>query len=161
MPLPRAVRNEHHEQCLQVYELAALRPELSQKKLGRKLGLNPASVSYWLRHERFSPYIDEIALERALEGNRSAYDGLTLWERDLFWDRLQAQRMSMGHKAWMDWVHVFAGRLGMEGGDIGDRLYKRYGAGFKGRPAKLHTIKPPQGQVLIRRRDRFGRRRFI
>lgn len=104
------------------------RPELSHKKIAEKLDVNDKTVSYWLRNpRRFYPYIDETALQRALEGNKKCFDALTIWERDLFWDGLQKKRMSMGRKAWMEWVQNFAGLLGFkEGGQIGDALHKRY-----------------------------------
>lgn len=161
MPYPRAVRDDHRELCEQVYELREL--GLGCVRISRKVeGISLATISRWLGYpERFFPWIDEICIERALEGDRGAFDALTIWERDLFWDRLQAKRMSMKARAWEEWVHIYAGRLGMKGGDIGDRLHKRYGAGFKYRPPELRLVPPQRGKVLIRRKDRFGRRRFI
>lgn len=162
MPHPRATRDEHHEQCLQVYELKCEQPELSCVKIAEKLDLNKATVSYWLRYDRFVPYIDEIALERALEGDRACFEGLTLWERDLFYDALQRRRLSMRRKAWEEWVRNFAQCIGLnDGGQIGDSLYKRYGAGFKHRPLQLRVVRPQRGTVLVRRKDRYGRRNFI
>lgn len=162
MPHPRAVRDEHHEQCIQVYDLKLDNPELSCVKIAEKLGLNKATVSYWLRFDRFIPYIDEVALERALEGDRGCFLALTIWERDLFWDGLQKRRMAMRRKAWQEWVRNFAQCLGLDdGGQIGDALYKRYGAGFRYRPVQLRLARAARGQVLVRRRDRYGRKNFI
>jgi hypothetical protein len=42
----------------------------------------------WLRYpERFSPFLDEIALERALHGEREVYANLSSYERQVFWER--------------------------------------------------------------------------
>jgi predicted transcriptional regulator len=64
-----------------------LRPSI----IGTQLGVSRDAVSKWLRHpETFSPFLDEIAIERALHGERQVYDNLSRFERREFWSRVRA-----------------------------------------------------------------------
>jgi hypothetical protein len=146
-----------HEQCVRVYEL---REEgLGAVRISKQVsGVSVATISRWLADPaRFHPYIDEICVERALEGDRGAYDALTVWERPLFYDGLQKIRMSMRLRRWHEWLPVFAARLDMTSRELGALIYKRHGAGFAYRPT--HYRAAPSGQsrrAVPRRRDRRG-----
>lgn len=162
MPYPREIRERNHKICIEVYELYAT--GLGCVRIHREVGVvSLATVSAWLhRPERYHPFIDEVAIMRALEGDRHVFDALTIWERDVFYDALQAKRMSMDINAWIEWVQLYAGRLGFpDGGNVGDRLHCRYGAGFLGRPEKRMPARNGKGQITVRRKDRYGRRNFI
>jgi transcriptional regulator with XRE-family HTH domain len=151
------LRDARYKECLRVYELHEDEPTWSHKKLAEELGIAHARVSRWLREShRWFPWIDDICIERALEGDKSAYEALTNWEVPIFWEKLNAKRMSMAHAQWQHWVHIYAGRMGMVGGDIGDRLHKRFGPGFKGRPKPERPPMHSRGRAYPRRKDRFG-----
>lgn len=55
-----------------------------------ELGISPDAVRYWISNPaKFDPYIDEIAVERALLGERKVYENLTRWEADVVYEKLQ------------------------------------------------------------------------
>lgn len=56
----------------------------------KELGLSPSAVRYWISNPgRFDPYIDDIAVERALLGERKVFKNLTRWEEDVVYERIQ------------------------------------------------------------------------
>lgn len=67
---------ELHEQGLSSYQIS-------------KLVQRPDKTIYgWLRNpEKFSPYIDEVAVDRALRGERSVFKNLSLYELKEFYER--------------------------------------------------------------------------
>jgi hypothetical protein len=51
--------------------------------ISRKLGIHHDTVSRWLNNPaEFDPYLDEVAITRALAGDVKVYDNLTTFERD-------------------------------------------------------------------------------
>lgn len=57
-------------------------------RIAQIVGSTRGTVVKWLKHpEKFSPYIDEVAMERALNGDRLVFENLSLVERREFWQR--------------------------------------------------------------------------
>lgn len=55
----------------------------------RRYSVTRAAVKRWLENPSWhSPYIDDVAIDRALDFDWSAIDGLTHAERSVFYDRL-------------------------------------------------------------------------
>ena len=55
----------------------------------RKLGIEEAKVRWWLSNPgRNDPYLDMVAVERALLGERKVYQALTRWEEAEVHERL-------------------------------------------------------------------------
>jgi hypothetical protein len=76
------------ELVLAAYEL---REEgYSNAVIGRTLGVDRRVVGHWFNEpEKFDPYFDEVALERALAGERKVFDALTIYEADEFYRRVE------------------------------------------------------------------------
>jgi hypothetical protein len=74
------------EEVRYAYELAAM--GLSGYAIAKITGQNERKVYRWLNQpETFSPYIDEVAIHRALEGEREVYRNLSTFEARVFWER--------------------------------------------------------------------------
>lgn len=59
--------------------------------IGKQLGVSRSTVRHWLDNpERFSPAIDEVAIERALGGDRIVFQNLTAFESKIFWEKSAA-----------------------------------------------------------------------
>jgi len=56
--------------------------------IGEELGVSRSTVRHWLDNpSRFSPVIDEVAINRALEGDRKVFKNLTAFESKIFWEK--------------------------------------------------------------------------
>lgn len=56
----------------------------------QELGISPGVVRYWISNPgRFDPYLDEIAIERALLGERKVFKNLTCWEEEVVYQKVQ------------------------------------------------------------------------
>lgn len=65
---------------------------VSVPRIAALVGRPENTVYAWIYHpERYDPYIDQVAVERALSGDRKVFDNLTLYEADEFYDRLEAR----------------------------------------------------------------------
>lgn len=118
-PLTRQV---NHAKCDQAYELRH-RDGLSYAAIGRKVDIDAETVRRWLNNPaRFDPVHDEVALKRAIEGERRVYDNLTLWERDEFWSRIAHKRRTSHHREWCEWESDFSYKIGLSVHAIGDAL---------------------------------------
>lgn len=61
-------------------------------EIAAAVGRSEKRVRYWLHNpQRYDPYFDEIALERVMNGDRSVYENLTVFEMDEFYNRLEAR----------------------------------------------------------------------
>lgn len=88
------------EDCVTVYELYEGGEE-SSVEIEYLTGISDSTIKNWLSHPtRFDPYIDEIAVRRALIGDKGAYQALTVWEKDEFMDRLIEERKQTGKDSW-------------------------------------------------------------
>lgn len=53
----------------------------SLTKTAEILGTSRETITYWVRQPaKFDPYLDDIAIERALLGERKVFENLTRWE---------------------------------------------------------------------------------
>lgn len=60
------------------------------RKTARLLDLNEKTVREWVKNPaQFDPYLDYIAIERALLGERKVYQALTRWEKDEVYAKIQ------------------------------------------------------------------------
>lgn len=72
----------------EVYEIAEQEPELSYAKVAERAGTTANKAYRWLTQpERFSPWIDETAIQRALDGDRAVFKNLSVYELTEFWYR--------------------------------------------------------------------------
>ena len=81
------------ETVKRVYELIEL--GYTQEEAALVVGKTRDQIKNWInKPELWSPFLDEIALERALNGDKAVYDRLSNYERAEFWkrDRALAER---------------------------------------------------------------------
>jgi DNA invertase Pin-like site-specific DNA recombinase len=55
---------------------------LSERQICRELNLGKGTIQRWFTEPRMDPYLDEIAIERAVKGDILVYDALTYFEMD-------------------------------------------------------------------------------
>lgn len=68
----------------QVYQLKE--DGLNHTQIAKKTGCSLVQVRRWLADpDKYSPYIDDVAVERALGGDRKVFEALTDFERGAFW----------------------------------------------------------------------------
>lgn len=75
--------------CREIYKLAEEEPGLSHYKMAERLGsvrLRPKVQRYLAQPERYSPYVDDTAVDRAFL-EPEVYNALSVLERHVFWDR--------------------------------------------------------------------------
>jgi len=71
-----------------VFDLAAEHPEWSYMKISKETGVPYSTArSFLLCPERYDPYFDEVALERALKGDKEVFENLTIYEMREFMTR--------------------------------------------------------------------------
>jgi hypothetical protein len=81
----------HVEDIKRVYLLAEEFPEMSKKEISRRTGVTRSRIIVWLRDPaRYSPWVDEVAIERALLGDQGVIAHLSLLEQQEFRARLAA-----------------------------------------------------------------------
>lgn len=69
----------------------------------KRTGLSFESISRAMRNrEIHDPYLDEVAVERALQGDLAAMRSLTVWERAEFYVRLDALSRAWQNQDWND-----------------------------------------------------------
>lgn len=94
---PKTERKMHQTARIPPRDLMRLVYDMHESGVGaptiaRRLKLPKGTVGGWLGHpDRFDPYLDEIALERALKGERPVFMALTMYEVDEFYDRVEAR----------------------------------------------------------------------
>jgi hypothetical protein len=85
------------EEVRHVYELAAM--GLSAYAIAKITPHRNETVTKWLKDPgKWSPYLDEIAMSRALSGDRKVFQNLSLMEAQEFWQR--AARKSHESHLW-------------------------------------------------------------
>jgi hypothetical protein len=112
----------------QAYDLAER--GLSFNEIGRRLDISRNTISNWLRDPaRYSPYIDEVAMERCLQGDRKVFENLSMWELREFYERVrnraEAEREYSGAVASNQDATVYSilgPMLGMTAGKLSDRV---------------------------------------
>jgi hypothetical protein len=83
------------QKCLKVYDMHELDGSLSMRSMARAAGVAISTVKNWLMEpSRYDPYLDEVALTRALAGDKGAFDNLTVWESEQFLVRLEKEKRS-------------------------------------------------------------------
>lgn len=55
---------------------------LSERHICRELRLGKGTIQRWFTEPKMDPYLDEIAIERAVKGDVPVYDALTYFEMD-------------------------------------------------------------------------------
>lgn len=72
----------------QVYLLREKQQSL--RSIAKDVGINVNTVKRWLNNPaKYSPFYDEVALKRALQGDKSVFENLSLWEKREFWRRVR------------------------------------------------------------------------
>lgn len=62
------------------------------REIADAVGRRERTIWFWLSNpHRYDPYFDEVALERAMNGERKVYDRLTVFEMEEFYNRLEAR----------------------------------------------------------------------
>jgi len=70
----------------EVYELKE--SGMNNSQVAKATGTTREQVRrWWSFPEKYSPYLDEIAIERAINGDRKVFEALTDFERHEFWMR--------------------------------------------------------------------------
>lgn len=99
-----------------VYNLAA--EELTGTEIAKIVGVPRNKIYKWLNDpDSYSPFVDEVAIVRALDGEREVYENLTRHERSVFFERsaeiLHLQHLFMGD-AEITWSVNLARDLGLK-----------------------------------------------
>lgn len=76
----------------------------TNRAIAQVISVSPAQVGQWTAHpEKFSPFVDEIALERAMEGDRGAYESFSYKEQEIFWEKMTRYMLPQsGAAEWED-----------------------------------------------------------
>jgi AraC-like DNA-binding protein len=64
----------------------------SERQICRELNLGKGTIQRWFTEPRMDPYLDEIAIERAVRGDIPVYDALTYFEMEEALRYLAARR---------------------------------------------------------------------
>lgn len=87
--------------------------------IARAVGLDWRKCNRWLKNpSKYDPYLDEIAITRALEAERSVWDALTVWELDEVYAALQRRKNRMWPEDWLDFFENFCGCLGIKANTV-------------------------------------------
>lgn len=121
------MRVPDHKLVILVYDLYRNYPGMSIRDIASIVKVSPATVGRWLKHEHlYHPDIDEVAIARALGGEKSVYDNLTVFEYWRFVSRIIRLRTSMDDHEWNEWLNELTDRL-CPGDTAGrERLAKRF-----------------------------------
>lgn len=108
-PLSRS--EDERLKCETVYALHEKGNNTNRCALGA--GTSADTATRWLRNPaRYHPYIDEVAVRRALNGERSVWEALTVWEFEVLYRRLNEMRRTMFDFEWNDYVEQLRKSLG-------------------------------------------------
>lgn len=123
MPAARTSTQGNLERCKLVYDLSLHEPWLSQKEIATQVGVSRATVQRWLADPAaWSPFYDEVALERATGGDRAAYRGLSFWETHEFHSRLAALKRDMYVSEWAEFIHDLCVNLSVRSDALCDSI---------------------------------------
>lgn len=80
-----------------------------------KLNRTRASTAQkWVDDPRYSTVVDEVAVMRALDGERAVFEGLTLFERARFRECLTQMRREWSAADWAAYCRVMREDLGVD-----------------------------------------------
>jgi hypothetical protein len=135
---------------LEVFELKERYPTMSNRAIAKKVGVGDWTVGKWLSNPFYSPYVDDVAVMRALEGERDVFQNLLYWERVQFYRALAATRAKMYQWEWVIYCRDLGRMLGISGQLLGDTLYAQQGGCFteEWRPPPRP---PARGRAVFRR----------
>lgn len=117
------------EKLLEAYELRA--EGLNYNQIAERIGRSNSQVRQWIKTpELFSPYLDEIALERALAGDRTAFRNLSHCETLEFYSRaaklvdedLRTAHYNEDTSAAVSWLTEIADKLGENRDNIASKI---------------------------------------
>lgn len=131
------------EQMRRIYDLraAGYTASMISATVGRPVG----TINWYLsRPDRFDPYLDEVALKRALAGERKVFEHLTVFELDEFYRRIERRlevepyddkihasefgtKKSRGTRSTF-WLHDLEQLLGLSRGRMARALRRRHQA---------------------------------
>lgn len=78
------------EKVLIAFEL--LEDGLSHNQIRRELKVGKGTIQRWFSEPKMNPYLDDIAIERAVKGDMPVFDALTHFEREVVLRQLAANR---------------------------------------------------------------------
>jgi hypothetical protein len=110
------------EEMVRVFDM--LWEGYSYAAIGRAVGVHDSSAWDYCNHpEKWDPYIDEIAVSRALNGDRDVYDALTIWEEAEFVRRFRDQREALITQAEKnDFTESVSRALGFSSGALATKI---------------------------------------
>jgi predicted transcriptional regulator len=104
---------------------------MSNRDIAKKLGFSRQAVTKWVKNpQHHSPFIDDIAIDRAINGDVEVYNNLSRWEYIEFWKevrRLAQAELDSGFYSSTNGVEVYrrvASFLGMDVNRVSDRACK-------------------------------------
>lgn len=115
--------------CKEVYDLSA-DGFGTINQIADEVGVKWDTVQRWLSQPaKYDPYIDEVAVRRAIDGDGAVYAALTIWERDEFFLRIQEIKEKFFGYEWDLYVQGLARNLGVNSRTIQRGLrFRRTGA---------------------------------
>lgn len=79
--------------CVELFEIFEEKEDRTITEAWELSQVTRTCAFRWLGNpSKYDPWIDEIAVGRALEGDRKVYDNLTVWEKRVFFNRLNKER---------------------------------------------------------------------
>lgn len=104
-----------HERCYVVFDAwEDVDGIATYEDVGELAGVSGDTAKRWLcAPEKYDPYIDDVAVTRALEGDRDVYRNLTVWERNEFYRALNRLKGQMWPVDWSDHLETLRRKLGM------------------------------------------------
>lgn len=125
MSLAPEVVRRNHPICQEVFTLRETEG-WSCARISREVGIHVSTVKRWLATpDWFDPFWDEVALMRALEGDRPVFRSLNYWEKPEFYRRLAATRLSMTMTEWREHVAYLSDLLDVPGEELTRTLVVR------------------------------------
>ena len=110
-----------------VYDMA--QDGKSSREIAQALGIAHSTAARLLRSpEKYDPYLDEIAIARALGGERPVFDALTVFEWEAFLGRLKRLCDALPAWQWQEFYEALTGRLEPSDNEARIRLSRRIGA---------------------------------
>lgn len=118
MSITAVRRNQNHLKCLQAYELRE-KEGMTYAAIARAVNIDSDTVRRWIVDPtHFDPYYDEVALKRALEGERKVYDALSYWEFYELYRRIARLKRSMSHQEWREFVGDYCAKVDLSLGNF-------------------------------------------
>jgi hypothetical protein len=94
---------EGFAKCRIVYDV--FEETASINKAAAAAGVHWNSAQRWLaKPKKWDPFLDEVAIDRAMQGEYEVYKALTYWETIEFYQRLLIKRDALGGQS-LEWSH--------------------------------------------------------